>query len=196
MPGGYVICEWASVREEYPDFQRVLKELEDRLIAKCNEDWSPKTCGFLTPGDKQWGRTTILPALFKDNTGTQMVTWRQYFASSGHQLIISGARAGNVIPEDFKVGWVGLAFPNPVQHVTEIRFQIGDRKYGRIDLEEIKSYRCPALIFEEGFIIDEETAFELYGYVDTAGVYQRIVMLGFAAFRIKDKVLGDPGSAI
>jgi len=196
MAGGYVICEWASVREEFPDFQRTLKALEDALIAKCNADWSPKSCGFLTPKANQWGRTTILPALFKDNTGTQMATWRQHFASSGHQLVIAGARTGNVIPEDFKVGWVGLAFPNPVQHISEIRFQIGDRKYGRIDLEELKSYRCPALIFEDGFIIDEEQAFELYGYVDTADVYQRVVMLGFCCFKVIDKVLGNPGSAI
>ena len=196
MAGGYVICEWESVKREFPEFQRVFADLEKKVIAKANGDWAPRACGFLTPGANEYGRTTILPALFKDNTGTQMATWRQYFASSGHQLMIAGVRTGNVIPEDFKVAWIGLAFPNKQQHVTEIKFVIGDQKYGRLNLEEIKCYEKPAVVFEEGFVIDEETTFELYGYVDADGVYQRIVMLGACYYKVLDKVLGNPGSAI
>lgn len=196
--GSYILCELDSVQKEFPDFQRALANLEAEAIAKCNADWKPRTFNLarpLTPGTKEYGRTTILPALFDDNTGTQMVHWRQYFSSTGHQTLITGTRAGNVIPEDFKVAWIGLAFPNKNMQISEIKFQIGDRKYGRINLEELRSYNKPALIFEKGFIIDEETAFELYGYVENAD-YQRIVMLGSSYFKIIDKVLGNPGAAI
>jgi len=202
--GGYVICEWNAIQREFPDFRMAVRDLEEEVIGLCEADWAPrKFCMGLTPGPNEFGRTTILPALFDDHAGNQMVTWRQAFTSTGHQLLISGTRAGNVIPEDFKVAWIGLAFPNKNQHITEIKFQIGDRKYGRINLEELKSYNVPAVIFEKGFIIDEEQSFELYGYVDgplpeSTGdvIYQRIVMLGACYFKVVDKVLGLPGSAI
>ena len=194
--GGYVFVEWDSVRRQYPEFQKALAELEARVIEKCSRAWAPRTFGGLTPREDQFGRTSILPALFKDNAGSQMVTWRQYFSSSGHQTLIAGVRTGNTIPEDFKVAWIGLMFPNKQQHITEIRWQTSDKKFVRVNIEELKGYSKPAIIFEEGFILDEEQGFELYGYVDRAGVYQRIVMLGACFSRVIDKVLRSPGSAI
>ena len=208
--GSYVLAEWDSVRKEFPEFQSAIARLEDQVIRKCAADWFPtksvSACfGGLTPSAGQFGRTTILPALFNDNTGTQMAHWRQLFTSTGHQTLITGAKSGNTIPEDFKVGWIGLAFPNKNQHITEIKFQIGDKKYGRINLEEIQGYNKPALIFEDGYLIDEEQSFELYGYVEGplpthhdgfTGVYQRIVMLGAAYYKVIDKVLGNCGAAI
>ena len=165
------------------------------MIEKCSADWAPRSFGFMTPGGDQYGRTTILPALFKGFAGSQLVHWRQNITSTGNQLLLAGVRAGNTIPEDFKVAWVGLAFPDKQVNISEIKFQIGDTKYGRINLEELKCYDKPALIFEEGFVIDEETSFELYGYVEHAD-YQRIVMLGACYYKVIDKVLGAPGSAI
>lgn len=204
--GSYVLCEWDSVVEQYPNFQQALASLEQQLIAKCSAEWAPKQFGKLTPNAGQFGRTTILPALFEDHNATQFGgSWRQLFTTSGHQILIAGAGAGFTLPEDFKVAWAGLAFPNKQQHITEIKWQIGDRKYGRIDIEEIKAYNKPAIIFEEGFIIDEEQAFELYGYVEgpipnqapfIVGLYQNIVMLGAAYYKVIDKVLGNCGAAI
>jgi len=203
--GGYIFCEWESVQKEWPKWQRTFADLESRIIEKCNADWEPKTFGYLTPNERQYGRTSILPALFDDNTGTQMATWRQRFTSTGHQTIISGTRSGNTIPEDFKVAWIGLAFPNKQLHITELRWQISDSKYGRINIEELRTYKKPALIFEEGFILDEEEAFELFGYVEGPiptfhdgfeGLYQRVIMLGACYYKVLDKVLGDTGAAI
>jgi len=195
MAGGYVFCELDSVKKAFPEFQRVFAQLESEAIDKCTKDWAPKTVGYLTPTGLQFGRTTIIPALFNDNTGTQMAHWRQYFSSTGHQTLLTGTRAGNVIPEDFKVAWLGLAFPNKQLQISEIKWNIGDQKYGRINLEELRGYNKPAVIFEKGFVVDEETTFELYGYVENAD-YQRIVPLGACYYKIIDKVLGNPGAAI
>jgi len=203
--GGYIFCEWDSIQKEFPDFQRAFAELESRVIAKCDAEWAPKTIGYLTPRGDQYGRTSIIPALFDDNTGTQMATWRQTITTAGHQTLITGTRAGNTLPEDFKVAWIGLAFPNKQQHITELKWQIGDRKYGRINVEEIHAYEKPAIIFENGLIIDEEQSFDLYGYVEgpipvdhegNEQIYQSIVMLGAAYFKFVDKVLGNTGAAI
>jgi hypothetical protein len=193
--GGYVIAEWDGVQKAFPAFQTTMKALDDAIIQKCSGDWAPRTFGGLAPGANQYGRTTVLPALFDNAAGVQLVHWRQRFLAAGHQTLLAGCRAGNTIPEDFKVAWVGLAFPNKQQQITEIRFQIGDRKFGRINLEGMKAYNVPALIFEEGYIIDEETAFDLYGYVETPD-YQRMVMLGACYFKQMDRALGNPGAVI
>jgi len=155
--------------------------------------------------------TTILPALFDDLSGNQMAHWRQTWTATGNQTIMTGAGAANTIPEDFKVGWLGIAFPNKNQHITEIKYQIGDRKYGRIDLEEMRLYNNPAIIFEDGLIIDEEEAFDLYAYIEPGygnnlpengpggvnnTIYQRVVLLGLTMYSVKSKVLGNCGAAI
>jgi len=222
--GSYVICEWDSVAKEFPNFQQAFRSLEAQLITKCLGDWAPKTFGSLTPNAGQFGRTTILPALFDTGSSTAHTVagvgqqfgsglgavpaptdWRQLFIVAGDQELLRGAHAGDTIPEDFKVAWMGLAFPNQQQHITEIKFQIGDRKFGRINLEEMLAYNKPAIIFEEGFIIDEEQSFHLWGYVEGpipthhdgwVGVRQRIVPIGAAYYKVIDKVLGNCGAII
>ena len=131
---------------------------------------------------------------------------------SGNTSLLTGTRAGDTIPEDFKVAWIGLAFPNKTQHITEIKYQISDRKYGRIDIEEmLYGYDCPAVIFEEGYVIDEETFFEMWGYIDLGYsglapengpggrdeyIYQSVVMLGACYYKQIDRVLGETGATI
>jgi hypothetical protein len=205
--GAFVLCEWESAKKEFPEFQKAFAELDARVVTKCLGDWDPKKFGYLTPTSEEFGRTTILPALFQDHTGlgVPLVHWRQRFTTAGHQLLIAGSGTGYILPEGFKVAWIGLMFPNKQQHITELRWQIGDSKYGRINIEEIKSYNKPALIFEEGFLINEEQSFDLYGYVEgpiavdhegRTGIDQRIVMLGAAYYKQIDKVLGAPGAAL
>jgi len=209
MAGSYVLCEWDSIKEQFPEWQKAFAELETRVIAKCDRDWSPKKFGGLTPGAEEYGRTTIPPALFRGWAAAapfpQMVHWRQRLTSSGELMLIRGMGGGDVIPRDFKVAWMGLMFPNKEQHITELRWQISDGKYGRINVEEMLSYNKPAVIFEDGFLLNEKGSFELWGYVEgpipvdhegRENIYQRIVMLGAAYFKTIDRVLGAPGAAI
>ena len=75
--GGYIFCEWDSVQKEYPDWQRAFAELEARMVTKCLADWRPKTFGFLTPNAEQFGRTTIMPELFRGFNTAILAHWRQ-----------------------------------------------------------------------------------------------------------------------
>lgn len=210
--GGFVICEWDSVNRQNSAFQRSMANLDRKIIEKCSLEWKPKTFNpnlALSPGAGNFGRTTILPALFDDHSGNVMDTtgnggdpdgtWRQRFTSTGHQVAIQGAGTGETMRENIKVAWAGLAFPNKQQHVTEIKYQIGDRKYGRINIEEMQCYNKPAIIFEDGYILDEEESFHLYAYLEGpipvfhdawTGLYARIVMLGAAYYNVVSKVLG------
>jgi len=175
--GGYIFCEWDSVKKEFPDFQRAF------------------AFGGLTPESGQFGRTRILPALFDGADGVQLVHWRQHLTTTGHQALLTGTRTGNVLPEDFKVAWIGLMFPNKQMNISELRWNISQGKFIRVNVEELMSYNKPALIFEKGYILNEEEAFELYGHVEHPD-YQRIIMLGACYYKIIDKVLGAPGAAI
>lgn len=210
--GGYVFCELDSIQKSYPKFKDAVAALERKTITKIADDWFPnltvaQVFAKLQNKYESFGRTSILPAIFDDHNSAPMVsaTWRQLYTTSGHQMLIQGVRSGETIPENLKVAWIGLAFPNKEQHITEIRWQLSNRKYGRINLEEMHLYNKPAVIFEEGLILNDEEAFHLFGFIKGPipthhdghiGQYQSMVMLGAAYYDKIDKVLGATGQAI
>jgi len=204
MAGGYVICEYESVKEEFPEFKAVMDDLKSRLIELASKDWGIPAEKFTL---EEGHLTTVIPALFRGQQtvagalGTQLTTWEQWLTSTaafpipGSGIIMTGAASGGTIPEDFKVGLVGLAFLDKAIRISEIKMQISEMKIPRINIEEAFVYNKPAVIFEEGFILDEKTAFELYAYVLSQGP-QRIKLIGLQANRIKDKLFTAPGSAL
>jgi len=192
MGGGYILCEYDRVKKEFPEFKATMNALRRRLISRASVDWGIAAEKFTL---EDGHLTTIIPALFNDITGTRLVTWDQWFNATGHQLILAGAAAGNVIAEDYKVGLVGLAFLDAAIRVSEIKMQISDKKLPRINIEEAFVYSKPAIVFEEGYILDQETTFELYAYVLTQGP-QRIKLIGLQANKVKDKLLTDTGAAL
>ena len=210
--GGYIFCELDSIQKSYPRFQQALAALETKAVLSCANDWFPKLSpetvfAKLKSQDDPFGRTTILPACFDDHSSNPILSasWRQLYTVAGHQMILQGVGSGETLPENMKIAWYGLAFPNKEQHITEIKWQLSDRKYGRINLEEMHLYNKPAVVFEEGMILDEEEAFHLYanikGPIPTAhdgnvGQYQSAVMLGALYYDKIDKVLGATGAAI
>lgn len=192
---GYVICEYEKVKENFPEFATVMANLETSLIGLGRSRWSPLTYGGMNPKSGQFGKTTILPPLFRNISATQMVTWQQDFTDAQvalsvagtSQVIIDGSATASTIPEDYMVGFAGLAFLDKAIKVTEIKMQIGDKKIPRINLEECLAYNKPCVIFEEGFILEEEESFELYGYLQAAGV-QTIKLIGLQLNRVPNKV--------
>jgi hypothetical protein len=193
VPGGYILCEYESVKKEFPEFKAVMDRLRSDLISKASEEWGIPVDRFTLEAGYL---TTVMPQLFVDNTGVRLTTWDQWFTATGHRLIMAGVGNGNSIPEDYKVGLAGLAFLDKAIRVSEVKMQISDKKLPRINIEEAFVYNKPAIVFEEGFILDEETAFELYAYVLTQGP-QRIKLIGLQANRVKDKLLTtDTGAAL
>ena len=218
MTGGYVICEYEEVKQEFPEFSAVMTKLRSQLIAKAEKDWNMAFAGrrkiaeaaargvtLTSPGpgldldvDRgEFGETTILPALFDGLAAAYqpLNSWHQWFNATGHRTILSGADTGNRIYEDYKVGLIGLAFLDKAIRVSEIKMQISDKKLPRINIEEALAYNKPAIVFEEGFILDEEKAFDLYAFVVSQGP-QRIKLIGLQLNKIKDKVLTNTGAAL
>lgn len=212
--GSYVICEYKSIQKEYPQFQQSFRSIEDKILNKLNLEWNPKRFNLSSTfgmGEGEYGRTTILPGAFDDHNSTAMATYRQAFTSAfltanpTQFTLMQGVGSGETMPENVKIALMGFAFPNKEQHITEIKMQIADRKFGRYDLEEMLIMDTPALIFEEGFILDEEESFHLYAHMDTTGItqignwttiYQRVVPIGALYYQFYNKVGGVVGSAI
>jgi len=190
----YVICEYEKVKQNFPEFGTMMQNLRTSLIAKAAADWAPLTFGGLNPRSGQYGETTILPALFNDLTGTQMVTWKQNFTAANvvssligiPQGLLTGSGVAGTIPGDYMIGFAGVCFLDKAIKVSEIKLQIGDRKIGRINLEEAMVYNKPCVVLEEGLVLDEEEGFELYGYIQSQGD-QRIKLLGLQLNRVPNK---------
>ena len=196
----YIICEYEKVKQNFPEFKATMEGLSTQLRAQCAADWSPKTFGGLAPRSGQFGETTILPALFRDQamitaTAGFMDTWNQTLTltnaerllGGAQQTIMQGVRTGGTLPEDYKVGLAGLVFLDKAIRISEIKMQISDRKLPRINIEEALAYNKPAIVFENGYILDEETSFDLYAYVTTQGP-QRIKLLGLQMNRVPNRL--------
>lgn len=192
MSGGYVICELKEVKENFPEFKDTMDTLETTLVTKAAADWAPLTYGGIKPTAGQFGKTTIMPELFR--TGSLALppitmfagSWQQEFTAVGTQTLMSGANTGTIY-EDYKIGICGLAFLDKTVRISEIKMQISDKKLPRINIEEMWAYEKPALIFEEGYILDEETGFDLYGYVVSRGI-QTIKLIGLELNRVPNKL--------
>jgi len=192
MAGGYILCEYEDVKKEFPEFRTVMRDVKEELLSRAQADWGIPREKFTL---RQGYVTSIIPSLFADINGNRMATWDQWFNATGHQMIMSGVATGRTIPEDYKVGLVGLAFLDKTIRMSEMKMQISDKKLPRINIEEAFAYNQPAIIFEEGYILDEERSFELYAYILTQGP-QRIKLIGLQANRVKDKVLTNTGAAL
>lgn len=188
---GYVLCEYSKIKEDFPGFGDMMASLEMSLRSKAADDWSPLSYGGTKPMAGQFGKTTVMPEMFVGfggfGTGTQLTTWNQLFTTTGDNVLIEGNATGGSIPEDFKLGFAGLAFLDKAVKVSEIKLQIGDKKLPRINIEEARAYEQPCIIFENGFVADEETGFELKGYVECRG-YQRIKLIGMQLNRVPNKL--------
>lgn len=216
MSGGYVICEYDKVKDNFPYYSNMMRNLRNTMIAKAQSKWGLRWAGarkiseasarglnLSSPGPAldidvdrgEFGETTVIPALFNDMAGTRMSSWHQWFTATGNQTILTGAATGGTIYEDYIVGLAGLAFLDKAIRISEFKMQISDKKLPRINIEEAFAYNKPAIVLEEGFILDEETGFDLYANVTTQGP-QRIKIIGLQMNRIKDKLLTNTGAAL
>ena len=221
MTGDFVICEYEEVKSEFPYFKGIMSTLRSALIASAERKWglrwagarkvseaAARGVGLSTPGPAldvdvgrgEFGETTIIPALFRDMTMTaagagQMTTWHQWLTATGSQTIMTGSAVAGTIREDYMVGLAGIALLDKAIRISEIKMQISDKKLPRINIEEALAYNKPAIVLEEGFILDEETGFELVANVTTPGP-QRIKLIGLQLNRVKDKLLTNTGAAL
>jgi hypothetical protein len=195
MAIGYVLCEYAKVKDAFPEYECTMEVLKQALIDKATSEWGPLRFGNLRPKAGQFGDTTINPNLFANAAGTRLSTWDQRITALGHQVLMQGVLVPN-IPEDYKVGLIGVSFLDKTQKITEIRMDISDKRLPRLNLEEMHGYDQPTVVFENGFILDEETGFTLMGFAESVG-YTRIKLVGLQLNRVPNKLqVTNPGTTM
>jgi len=202
----YVIADYGNIKETFPEFQATMDALEDVLVQKAMAQWAPLRYGGLNPQSGEFGKTTIMPELFQTGafeTGvlTTMTNWGDAYISTttqtvpGNNIIMQGNTSGN-IPEDYMCGIVGLAFLEPTSRISEIRMQISDKKLPRMNIQEAWGYKRPCIIWENGYVLDEETGFTLYGFALAQGPY-KIKLIGLQLNRVPNKLqTTNTGAAI
>lgn len=186
MTTGYVICDYAHIKDAFPEFKSTMEVLKTSLVEKSRAEWRPLEFGGLKPKSGQFGESTIMPELFANGAGAMLQTWNNRTTVQGHQLLMQGVNIPN-LPEDYKVGLIGIAFLDKSQKITEIRMDVSDKRLPRLNIEEMHAYDEPTVIFENGYILDEETGFQLWGFAESIG-FTRIKLLGIELNRIPNKL--------
>lgn len=195
MTTGYVLCDYASIKESFPEFKSTMEVLKTSMVDKARAEWGPLTFGGLKPKAGQYGETTIMPELFANAAGVMLQTWNMRTTAQGHQLLMQGVNVPN-IPEDYKIGLIGLAFLDRSQKITELRMDVSDKRLPRLNIEEMHAYEEPTVIFENGYVLDEETGFALWGFAESIG-YTRIKLLGIQLNRVPNKLqVTNTGAAL
>ena len=149
-----ILVEYDKVRDEYPEFAEVWNETREEVAAQCKEAWGLGDGGFM-PATREFGETTIRPQFFNLGTTSGTTdTWNRIMTTAGHyNTVINSATL-----EDVYIGIVGWMFPNVVQRNKAIYQEFGQTKLPVVEYEaEIELMDKPALIFEKGIVIPEET---------------------------------------
>ena len=185
MPQEMIIVELDKIRQEYPEYQESIDSVYEQARKVADAKFKGKILGGMFPESGQYGITTALPKFFDWRAGTpRLTTFRQNYGSSGWNKIFTG-----VSDEGIVTGACGIMIPDPTINVNEIRLEIDNRKYPRINLEEMHGMKKPAVIFREGFVIPPKAQYEMYGRFEAAG-YQRIIPLkGFTFFEDNNDVI-------
>jgi hypothetical protein len=214
----YVISEYARTilnsNKAQSFYVNKCAQLETLMRQETEAVWSGLKYGGFTPGPREYGRTTILPDNFADEnadildknhspTYWGVNSYQQYFTSTspashavpGWKTILQGPTAaadpyGGRTLEDIRIAWMGLAITSKSSAITKFKWVIGDTTYPILDVEETQGYNEPSFVFEEGFILPEETLFYLRGFLETNS-YERVVPLGYEIYRRKDLVIQE-----
>ncbi len=190
----YIIAPLDKVKETFPEFRDALGDLQQAVIKRAEQIWPGFTFGGLTPRQKEFGLTTILP---REIFGKGTQTWLQNFAAPGSWTNIFSYS----VPVDEIHGFGGFAFTEPTLSFSQLRWEIGDRKFPIVNVEESRSFVNVAGGFAvvvksdrgKEMIADERTAVLVKGFQErgTSGIRQRIVPIGLMAFRRVDIVITE-----
>ena len=106
------------------------------------------------PATREFGESTIRLQYFSlGTTSGTSDTWNRYMGTVGWKTVID-----NPTMEDVYVGIVGWRLPNVVQRTKAVYQEFGQTKLPVVEYEgEIEMMDQPAIIFEKGIVIPEET---------------------------------------
>lgn len=187
----FVIAPTRLVKGEnaWDEFRTSLRESENLAVQRANEIWNGWKFGGLTPGNKEYGMTSLMP---RHIYGGGTATFTKTYGSAGSWCNI----LSYTVPEDQIHVFVGLSFTDPAPIFSALRWEVEDKRFPIVGIEEAYGFRDGfSLMLKadkgEEIVVPEEQRFLLRGFQErgTRGQQQRIVPLGFMLFKNKDAVI-------
>ena len=193
MPYTFAPLDLVKGAGQWPEYTDVLKAVQDGGISRAKNLWTGFAQGGLTPGDKEFG---IIPLRMNEmahdvsaTTASGSYSFRKSYTQGAWRTIFDYTAR-----EDTIHAFAGFAFCDDVLRFSQIRWEIGDRKFPVIDLQLAQSFGNFALLFKEDagkeILAEEEQSVLVKGYCESSGT-QRIVPIGFMLFKRKDLVITE-----
>lgn len=190
----YIIAPLSKVKDDFPEFLGVMKDLENKLRTRSEKIWNGFTFGGLTPGDNQFGLVNIPPRHMSIPRGFGTWSYLQKFSASGSWTNIYSY----TVPEDQIHGFAGFGFQGPNMIFNAIRLQISDVIFPIIELEEARMWAKDdglGIILktdvDEDLIVQEKVSMVLKGWQqrNTDGFTMRITPIGLMSYKVKDDLI-------
>lgn len=191
---GFLIAPFRLVKGEnqWNEYRDMLPALQDAAIRRAQDVWKGFEFGGVLPGAKQYG---IVPFRPKDVLGGGTATFNQTFGSQGSWCKIFSYN----VPEDMIHAFSGIAIPDPTLIFSQLRFQIEDRLYPVIDIEEAHTFGAGGFTLlikqDKGkeLVVAEELPVLVRGFQErgTRNRTQRVIPLGFMLYKNKNLVINE-----
>ena len=191
----YIFAELQKVKGEgqYPEYEDVLKAVQDAAYARAGDIWEGYEPGGLTPGPKQFGvgplRKNDMAGNTTDSTPSGSYTFTKAITATGWQDIFNYNVRDNMIH-----AFAGFSFTDQTLRVSQIRVEIGDRRYPIWDIQEAQLYNKFSLVLKEDeakeLIAAPSERVLIRIYAESTGS-QRVVPVGLQLFRTANLVLTE-----
>lgn len=189
---------WAPLKKtkgegQYPEYEDVLRAVQDQAFARAEEIWEGFSRGGLMPASKEFGvgplRKNDMAGDTTDSAASGSYTFEKNIIATGWQDIFNYNIRDNMIH-----AFAGLAFTDQTLRISQIRVEIGDTRFPIWDIQEAQLYDRFALILkqDEGkeLIANPQDRVLIRIYAESTGV-QRVVPLGLSLFRTANLVLTE-----
>jgi hypothetical protein len=191
----YIIAEQEQVKGEnnYPEYEDVLRSVQDAAFARAAEVWAGWQPGGLTPANNKFGvnllrkndvandvSTSTLSSSYDFNKTITATGWQDFFRYT--------------VPDDTLHAYAGFKFTNDVLRIWQIRIEIEDRLLPIIDIQSAQNMGKFSILFkwDEGgeIIAGPRNRVLIRMYAGTTGV-QRVVPIGLHLYRDLSRVISE-----
>jgi len=192
----YIVANLDKVKGEnsFPAYEDVLKDLQDAAIERAKEIWEGYEFGGVYPGDKQFGICPLrMNEMAHDVSSTTLSGsysfTRNFAAASAWRNLFDYSTRKDVLH-----AFAGFKITDEILRILQFRFEIGDRLFPIMDVQEAKDWGSFGIVFKvdkgNELIAEPETRVLFKCYPDSTG-YQTVVPLGFELYKRKDLVITE-----
>lgn len=172
----------------------MMQDLQLAIIDRSKTIWKGYEAGGILPGKDQFGlcplRANEMAHDVSANTLSGTYSFRKNLPTAGvwHTIFDYSLR------DDVVHGFAGFAITDEILKILQFRFEMSDRIYPIIDVQEAKSWGSFAILFKvdrgHELVVEPRQRVYVRGYVEATG-YQTIVPLGMQAYKTKDLVITE-----